>query len=246
MVAHALGPGRVLAAGSFGNEHRAWIAMVEFDGAKAKVEVIHEATKVWDYKRHENPYDLDPAIGFVPGAMFEHVVPGPKPRRIIFILRRYNPLLVDAETKKVWAYPITDGYRHGFPRLDAPGDAFLSIDGILWIAGVDGDFRSYRLDAGTGLLQVVRDRPKWNLSNTDSGNLARDGDWLYYAGAKWRRINLCTGEENLLVDNLRTLPNYGDGGAWRIANSSHYGLVAFHGGTLYRVRIDERDPAAKP
>lgn len=246
MVVHPLAPGRVLAAGSFGNTHRAWIAIVEFDGTEAKVEVIHEATKIWDYKEKDYLNNVDPTLTFVPDAMFEHVLPGPNPRRIIFILRRYNPLLVDPETKRVWVYPITDWYRQCFPRLEPPGDAFLSIDGVLWIAGAHRDFRSYRLDEGTGLLEVVRDRPDWHVGNAREGSLARDGDWLYYAGSKWRRIHLRTGEEHLLVDDPRALPDYGSGRAWRIANSSHYGLVAFCGGTLYRVRIDEREPTTKP
>jgi len=129
------------------------------------VEVIHEATKVWDYRRAENASNLNPAMSFVPEAMFEHVLPGPKPRRIVFILRRYNPLLVEPETGKVWVYPVVDWYRDAFPRRDPPGDAFLSIDGVLWIAGADKDFRSYRLNQETGLLQVVRDRPDWHRGN---------------------------------------------------------------------------------
>ena len=246
MVVYPIRPGCVLAAGSFGNEHRAWIAMVEFNGSNGKVEVIHEATKVWDYSNNDNPNNTDPAMTFVPEAMFEHVVPGPKPRRIIFILRRFNPLLVDPDTIKVWVYPVTDWHHQCFPRLDPPGDAFLSIDGILWIAGADRDFHSYRLDDGTGRLRVIRDKPNWHIGNARAGSLARDGDWLYYAGSNWRRINLRTGDEELLVDNPRALPNYGRGGDWHIANSSHYGLVAFRAGTLCRVRIDEKDLATKP
>lgn len=246
MVVHPLGPGRVLAAGSFGSEHRAWIAIVEFDGAKARVEVIHEATKVWDYGDRDNPNNVDPAMTFVPEAIFEHVLPGPAPRRIVFILRRYNPLLVDPETGKIWVYPVTDWYRQCFPRLEPPDDAFLSINGLLWIAGANRDFRSYRLNDETGLLEIVRDKPNWHMGNARAGSLARDGDWLYYAGSNWRRINLRTGEEDLLVDNPRALPNYGRGGAWRIAHSNHYGLVAFYRGTLYRVRIHEKDAATKP
>ncbi|MDB5322850.1 MAG: hypothetical protein JWN40_4481, partial [Phycisphaerales bacterium] len=60
--------------------------------------------------------------------------------------------------------------------------------------------------------------------------------WLYYAAANWRRVNLRTGAEELLIDNPRTLPNYGSGNSWDIARSAHYGLVGFSGGTLYRVR----------
>ena len=73
---------------------------------------------------------------------------------------------------------------------------------------------------------------------SNKGSLARVGDWLYYAGAYWRRLNLRTGTEELLIDNPRQLPNYGSGNSWLIANSTQYGLVAFCGGTIYRVTLD--------
>jgi hypothetical protein len=238
MVVYPLNPGRVLASGSFDEGQRAWIASVGFDGATATVDVILEATKVWDYRNKDNPTNTDPAMTFTPQAMFEHVTPGPPPRRTVFILRRYNPLLVDPETRKVWVYPVTDWSRQCFPRLDPPGDAFLSIDGVLWIAGAGSDFQSYRLDENTGLFEVVRNRPDWHIGNERAGRLVRDGDWLIYAGGKWRRLNLRTGEEEVLVDNPRALPHYGRDGAWHIAHSTHYGLVAFYEGSLYRVRID--------
>ena len=171
--------------------------------------MIHEAIKVWDYKSKDNPNNVDPAMCFVPEAIFGHVLPGPKSSRIIFILRRYNPLLVDPESKKVWVYPVTDWYRQCFPRLDPPSDAFLASTRILWIAGADRDFRSYRFDENTGRLQVVRDRPNWHIGNVRTGSLARAGDWLYYSGSNWRRISLRTGEEELLLDNPRALPKYG-------------------------------------
>ena len=89
------------------------------------------------------------------------------------------------------------------------------------------------------MLQLVRDRPDWHLGNARSGSLARDGDWLYFVGSTWRRIHRRTGAEELLVDDPRTLPIHGDGRAWHIARSSHYGLVAFCEGMLYRVEIDD-------
>jgi hypothetical protein len=240
MVVYPLATGRVLAAGSFGNEHRAWIAMVEFDGSKGKVEVVHEGTKVWDPKDRNKSTNTDPTMTFVPEAMVEHTIPGPNPRRIIFILGRNNPLLLDPETRKVWVYPVTNGYRQNFPRSGPQGDAYLSIDGILWIANTDRDFRSYSFDEETGRLQVVRDKPNAQSGGMRDGSLARDGDWLYYAGSQsWRRLNLVTRDEELLDDDPRALPKYGSGNAWRLANSSHYGLVAFRRDTLYRVQIGE-------
>ena len=238
LVVHPIKTGRVMVAGSFGTENRGWIAIVSFDGAKSKVEVIHEATKVWDYKDPDDFYSTDPAKTFSPQAVIEHVIPGSKPRRILMILRRSGqPLMVDPVSLKVWVYPADRTNKKWFPRGDPPADAFLSIDGILWVAGSMDDFCSYRFNEGTGLFDGVRERDRWHAGNGTTGSLCRDGDWLHYVGYKWRRINLNSGREELLVDDFHALPHYGSGGAWRIAHSAHYGLVAFHEGHLYRVEI---------
>ena len=134
-------------------------------------------------------------------------------------------------------YPGNLSNKKGFPRSDPPADAFLSIDGILWVAGSMDDFCSYRFKEETGLFDGVRERSGWHTSNDTTGSLARDGEWLYYAGYKWRRIHLKTGAEELLVDDFHALPHYGSGRRWSIANSAHFGLVAFCEGELYRVKI---------
>jgi hypothetical protein len=77
------------------------------------------------------------------------------------------------------------------------------------------------------------------MGNLRQGSLARDGDWLYFAGSIWRRLNLRTGAEEALVTNRRDLPGYGSGNGWQVSRSDRYGLVAFSGGTLYRVTIPE-------
>ncbi|MEO5714413.1 MAG: hypothetical protein ABIT37_13075 [Luteolibacter sp.] len=229
LVVHPIEPGRVLVAGSFGNDNRGWIAIVSFNGHKSQVKVIHEATKVWDYTLNDNNSNMDPHMTFVPQTVTEHVIPGPKPRRI-----------VDPESLKVWVYPVNESYRSWFPRREPPNDAFQSIDGMLWIAGSMDDFSSFRFNQKTGLFDRVRERERWHAGNATSGSLARVGDWLYYAGSKWRRLNLKTGQEELLVEDLRALPDYGKGGGgWHIANSAHYGLVGFYEGKLYRVQIDK-------
>lgn len=241
LVIHPIEPGKVLVAGSFGNERRGWIAIVQFDGTKGTVEVIHEATKVWNYKQPADRYSTDPAKTFIPQAVIEHIIPGPKPRRIIIIQRgRGQPLMVDPESLKVWVYPANPTTKKWFPRSsDPPADAFLSKDGILWVAGSMADFCSYRLNQKSSLFEGVRKRERWHGSNGRSGSLARDGEWLYYAGNKWRRLNLKTGQEEILVENYRALPHAGSGDAWRLAISQHYGLVAFHKGQLYRVRVTQ-------
>ena len=124
-----------------------------------------------------------------------------------------------------------------FPRHDPPANAFLSIDGILWVAGSMDDFCSVRLNEETGLFDGVRERERWHAGNGTSGSLCRDGDWLYYACYKWRRIHLKTGAEELVVDDYRALPHHRSGGDWRLEISAHYGLVAFNHGELYRVEV---------
>jgi hypothetical protein len=202
------------------------------------VDVILEATEVWDYKDREDRYSPDPAKTFSPEAVIEHVIPGPKPRRLILILRhRGLPLMVDPESLKVWVYPGNPTNKKWFPRHDPPANAFLSIDGILWVAGSMDDFCSVRLNEETGLFDGVRERERWHAGNGTSGSLCRDGDWLYYACYKWRRIHLKTGAEELLVDDYRALPHHRSGGDWRLEISAHYGLVAFNHGELYRVEV---------
>ena len=146
---------------------------------------------------------------------------------------------MDPNTREVWAYPTSGSYRESFP----PGDTFLSIDGTLWIAA-SWFLLPCRFNEESGRLQVLRDnRNNWQ-TGVHAGSLARHGDWLYYTGKDWRRINLQTGKEELLVDGIDSLPKFARSGAWHIASSSHYGLVAFNKGTLYRIRIDGTAPTA--
>src|SRR5690606_10268943 len=125
-----------------------------------------------------------------------------------------------------------------FPRLNRPAEAFMSLDGVLWIAGASKDVRSYRVDPSNGLLEALRKPNDWHMSGTPDGTLARDGEWLYATGSYiWRRINLKTGVDEVLVPDPRSLPNYGSGSPWTIAMSPQFGLVAFSRGQLYRVTV---------
>jgi hypothetical protein len=248
-LVHPLGPGRVMMAGSFGTDGagtRTWLAAVSFDGGKAKVDVFHEAPKAWD-RGGDGWANRDPAMGFRPEVLVEHRTPGPGGRRLIYVGGRPgNPLVVDAETLKVSVYPAPSAFRAGtFPRREGPREAFASIDGTLWVAGSISDFQSYRLNEATGLFDVDRKRPGTHSGNDWAGTVARDGDWLYYGSGNWRRLNLRDGTEEVLLDNPRLLPGYGSGNRWLVTRSAHYGLVAFAGGTLYRVRVADDNPATR-
>lgn len=60
--------------------------------------------------------------------------------------------------------------------------------------------------------------------------------WLYSAGnTRWMRRNVMTGVKDVLVDDVRMLPDHGSGWEWRLANSRAFGLVAWINGKLFRV-----------
>lgn len=236
----ALDRGRVLVTGSFGNESRGWICIVTFEAGAVRCETILEATKTMDYRGKGHLTDPDIQVGFRPGVVFLATTGGDKPRRLVYIMRYRNPLVVDVDTKQVWVYPITDWFKQSFPRLEGNFDAFASIDGVLWIAGSEQDVLSFRIAPETGLLTPVRLRADWHMGNAMGGSLARAGDWLYYAGGqKWRRINLKTGAEEVLIGDPRQLPGFGSGRPWTLAYSANFGLLAFCDGQTYRVRVSE-------
>ena len=242
MVIHALGDGRMLASGCFGiDQGRAWIAEVSFDGNLAKVNVFHEAIKVMGPKDRNWQYNTDPHMRFYPNMMVEHIVVGEKPRRIIIITNGFNPLLVDPETHEVWGYPVPKGFlKKRFPRNDPPAEAFISIDGLLYVAGKGTNFRSYRLNDKTGLFEIVRSEFGSNVGDRRSGCLTRNGDWLYYVGSQnWRRLNLRTKQEELLIEDTRALPTSSNRTEWKVAVSSHYGLIASSGAKVYRLKIND-------
>lgn len=244
---HPLQPGRVMATGSFGNTHRGWIATIDVgDDAPAapnpKVDVFHEGTIVPGTKPRTNRPDWGVDYCFQPNAIFEHPAasaPPNPPRRLVFVVTGLNPLVVDVATKKVTRYVPPDA-KDEFPRWIGPLEAYASIDGVLWVAGSQYDFNGYRLTPQADALKAFRNRPDWHMPGLTDGSLARDGDWLYYAGsAKWRRINLKTLRDEVLIDDSRQLPHPGSGRVWVLAASNHFGLVAFTGGELYRVTVSE-------
>lgn len=236
IVVHPLEPGRVMVAGCFSKINRAWIAMVTYDGSKASVEVIHEATQSSLPENANSLFHMDPYMTFVPEMSYEHVIPGEKPKRLVFLIKRAasSPsLVIDPDANKVWVYPTTEKNRKWLPA----GKGNLSIDGTLWVPGTGLDFCSYRYNEATKLFDVVRDKQS-EFSGSNSGSLARDGDWLYYVGIDvWSRFNLLTEKKEILNEDIRALPHFGSGRNWQVYRSAHHGLVAFLEGELYRIEV---------
>lgn len=237
MFLHPIEPGKVLAVSTTGEEYRAWVAVVTFDGKSAKVELIHEASKTRDHGATGIESLLDPALCFRPEVLVGHTTPDG--RRLVYIPRPGAPLVVDLKTNKVSVYPEHDFKPGAFPRRDPPAEAFMSIDGVLWVAGSERDVRAYKMKDQTSALLAIREPATWHSGNATSGTLARHGDWLYYSGDYvWKRISLKSNADELIVEDPRQLPDYGSGRGWTLMNSAHYGLVAFRAGKLYRVMLD--------
>src|SRR5208282_1227618 len=69
MVLHVLGPGKVCAAGSFGEHRRAWCAMVELSQGGAKVKVFHQATHL---PPSDTSFSKDVEQVFVPHRFYDY------------------------------------------------------------------------------------------------------------------------------------------------------------------------------
>lgn len=236
----SLDEGRIMAAGSLGGfGGRGWIAIVELRDGEPVVRVIHEAIEVvqafLDFEEQKNTRRrFDPS--WIAGHRDEDG------RQWVFVDRRNLPipLIVDAATGIVTVYSAPEFKApEGFPRSEGPETAFLSRAGEWHVAGSDNGFRSYRLDRQTRCLvrqKPLEDAPGWHSGNATGGSLVEDAGWLYYAGSRrWARRNLATGLDETLVDDRRSLPEYGSGNAWNLAVSRAHGLVAWIGDKLFKV-----------
>jgi hypothetical protein len=79
LVLRVLAPGKVCAAGSFGEQHRAWCAIVELATNGSKVNVFHQATHV----ARNFAATVDPQTAFVPSDFCDYDPHNGKPRLLI-------------------------------------------------------------------------------------------------------------------------------------------------------------------
>ena len=236
-----LQPGRVMASGSINQSRRGWLATIELRDGKLRVNVFHEAIKV----RAADPenakqLNLDPTVSFMPEWITEHRDQTGK--RWVFVGRDHNPqpLVVDVDSLAVSVYPAGPFERECFPRNDSGLGAFRSRDGLLYVAGSNRDFRSYRFDPESRRLFKAADRSdsQWHYGTT-AGCLAEYGGKLYYVGSqRWLRCAFDGGDEKVLIASPRSLPRYGSGDSWRVSVSNLAGLVAWSGGQLYQVIVE--------
>ncbi len=235
---HPLDRGRMLVAGSFGEatQPHGWIATITFDGNKPTVKVFFEAAKEWDFRARGSWRNMDPEMGFTPEFFYEHVTYEPDVQRRIYLVgRRHNPLVIDPETMGVTVYPNTESKHVEFPLQFSWHVSYGNVNGELWRSSSGDPFTSFRLDARTGLFEWHHPRPL----PREASRIASSDEWVYAAGPKWRRLNLRTREQEVLLEDEKKLPDYENTDRWTLHQSAHYGMVAFCSGALYRVRVTE-------
>ena len=268
MVLHVLEPGKVCAAGSFGEHRRAWCAMVELKQRDAKVNVFFRATHV-----PPNPASSAKDIEqvFVPISFCDYD-PG-NGRSCMLLLDRglspqVPPLAIDPTTLKVSELNAPPG-----TRFAHPGSRYTNGKGeILELGGI----------AGGDIIQLARPGTKFDDGTTarrleipgrDNGpplpvvgtalleyrgaiyvpGLNRNIGYMHVGGgryvsrfnradARWFRID----PETLRVELLELGPTYPNVDCW-YSVSNHYGLVGGcravgnSPGRLFRVSIEEPD-----
>lgn len=233
----SLGPGRIMAAGSIQQSRRGWLATVDLVQGKPLVKVFHEAIKsATTYGDRSMERMFDPAMSFAPAWIMEFSDAAKKRWAFVGRGRSASPLVVDLDTLAVTVYPASPADQDCFPRTEDGVDAFFSHNGLLYVAGSNRNFKTFRFDSRTHLFSLVpgREDEQWDYGAM-TGCLVEYGGYIYYAGsARWLRHPIAGGPDEVLVASPRSLPHYGSGDGWTLGTSYAAGLVAWSGGQLYQ------------
>jgi hypothetical protein len=201
----ALGPGKVLAAGSFGENRRAWIGIVTFEGGRFGVRVIHEATNVYYADRNKH-VSTDANMAFEVCCIQVQRDALGDGRRRIYVNRKDcggHELEVDVEKQTVeMAYlgygprPAADdrGHYHFLPS----GDSIRAErDGLIHVAQ-----RNRALPDGRLKRSLIHDA----ALELTLGHFSWRGDW-YFPGRNFVRVSPATFEVDIVgADPLRERP----------------------------------------
>lgn len=242
-------PGRVLAYGRHGTDQRCWLAMIDFDSTKAKVNVFFEARRKLDpFVRYTTQQIIDMqrdmSMTFFP-TWFSQCRQAN--RHIVFLGRSQMayPFKIDLDSLKVSL--------SNFGRASAETDRKPLMNTMV----VSGDkiFKSYRI--GVASLKMLESSaeptvvsesfiggeqiPEWF---DDTPTLLEQGPWIYKPGAVWFRFR----PDSELIERLvpTKLPN--ELSQMEHATSSQFGLVGWKIGTqntsserpvFYQIQIQE-------
>jgi hypothetical protein len=248
IVLHPLAPGKVFAAGSFGDHRRGWCAIVEEDGKTARVNVFHKATRVlsWEEKgdkRVREVFGADPTIAFVPRWAHEYQHDRGDGSRVLLVGRRMfvpglslRPLEIDLESLKVAVSEFRLGpadhlYSHSYFSMN--GELFEAWDTCVTRRAPPGKV----FDSGKNSTSFCAPR---NPEGVRFGGLLKTlvpyRGFIYVpASTIWFRFDPETLKAEQLVP--QRLPNPYSG-IDRVFISAHYGLLGYTKKEFFQVVVE--------
>jgi len=232
VLLHVLSEGRLAAVGSFGPHKRAWCAILTHADDKPKVNVFHRAVKVPMERAH---LQSDPETVFEPTWMHVFKPPGEnEPSRLLIGHGWHFPLIVNLQTLEVRGYSGSEVKDH-FPGMDGRSASYFSRNGKLLIATSLQGAAVYEPVEDNTRFRPVRASSQRHLVGIPRGSLVPYDGWVYCAGYAWSRFNPETFDEERLGPDRMPLDYIG----LRVGLSSHYGMIAWGSGSVYRVEILE-------
>jgi len=268
-----LADGSIFAVGSFGEERRAWCAVLQWQAEKkATVKLVYEPRRpLSPTEPFENPAILlDPAVGFMPTSIAPVTNAAGHPALLI---GRYHqnchskytgkwadlrPLLLDLETFQAEVADViltSEDPHHSF--LQAGNDLYLFSR--LVEPRLSGPMKAD--SAGKAAVQPI---PMANPGGPDPDDFIASPEavnflgypkietrvmlpgtdgWIYVPGIQWQRFNTATGLGQRLTG---WLPPHSILISGRFLRSNLLGLLNWHESGVYKVVIDEtKIPAAQ-
>jgi hypothetical protein len=237
-----IGVDKLIVAGAFGPTHRAFLALVETDAGRYRVNVILKAPRVIEDQRSKSGV-ADADLAFIPQELpICHARDGSG--RFVIVRRlgatrgaNTHPLIVDCRSMNVAVATAGTGL---YPILGCAGGILSASDlqdaVILSHPSADGkdlvpDFPPLKLPrAGT--------MNSWAGASSGGWAVAADGN-VYLMGAVWFRVDPLTWTARRLKD-AGSLPT-----SLHLGGETHFGYVAWgndatKAANLYRVTIDEQ------
>lgn len=202
LLLHPIAPGKVCAVGSFGPHHRAWCAIVEFDGKDGKVNIFHRATRVRMSSEDYAKVGGDKDMVFRPCWVHEFNSAKKDKGRILLVGRkapsaftRRRPLQIDLDTLGVSIfkrdlqsadYMSSQSYFSRDGRL-VEGKRLLVHDG--WVYGVSlawfrlnpKTWKSERLNPGQLPGKYILYRHGYHAVSAHYGLVAWDFKGIFYS-----------------------------------------------------------------
>jgi len=266
MLLHPLGAGRVLAIGSFGQDKRAWCAVVTWDKeALPVVKVFHEAIRI--VKVEENPQALrhEPAMAFSPWGKFRYHTADNPPDPLLLIGRDcpraaagyFAPLAINLRTLQVGTFELGIKLVDSTPYqyLLGPQDEIVVTGGPEYVYVLPPPGRKFADDKAFHVIPLVNpgkplgvnwqgiDRTQCVGAGEKKSLILNTDDRVYIPGSiGWWRFDFktMTGQRltrSRVTEAIDKLLFFGV--------SRHFGMIGWNYNEFYRIGINEKKIPAK-